>query len=289
MKRYLNFYLVRHAESANNSMGHSDEVNELSAEPAAKRACKTSGGDREPDPSLTEKGWAQARAAAHVFRRMGDDPASSPDLRPSQLYVSGFTRALQTCSCFATTLDMKPTLALDIHEAGGIFHGSRKDQGKNGSDGSIAPLVHGLSADEMQALLPGLSCPDRFPHGGWWRGGYESDDDFMARAKSCTEWMWTMVSGDRAEPGAVICVTHGLFLDIWLKALLGMPLTHKGASFLTANGAYWLLQLELNPDNSERHVTVLAANVVDHVPMAVRTGHSIGEGQNHTQPSFPHE
>lgn len=284
MGRCLNFYLVRHAESANNSKGHHDEVGEKVVEPAAKRAK----GLREPDPPLTEKGVAQAKAAAHVFQRIAEDPATSPELRPSQLYVSGFKRALQTCNPLATALDLKPKLALDTHEAGGVFLGSRKEQGRNGSDGSMTPLVHGLNVSEMQELLPGLACPEGFPDAGWWRGGYEAEADFTARAQRCTEWMWTMVADKGEEPGAVVCVTHGLFLDLWLKSLLGMPVAPKGASFLSANGAYWLLQLEL-ADSSERHVTVLAANVVDHVPMAVRTGHAVGGRVHHTQPSFPHE
>lgn len=288
MGRSLHFYLVRHAESANNSKGHHDEAGDKAAEPAAKRARPTSGG-REPDPPLTEKGWAQARAAGHVFRQIAGDSATCPDLRPSQLYVSGFKRALQTCSSLATALDLKPKLALDIHEAGGIFLGSRKEQGRNGSDGTMLSPVHGLSADEMQELMPGLACPEGLPDVGWWRGGYEVETDFKARAQRCAEWMWTMVEDNGVEPGAVVCVTHGLFLDYWLKALLGMPVTHKGAGFLTANAAYWLVQLEVDPDSSERHVTVLAANVVDHVPMAVRTGHSLGSGVKHTQPSYPHE
>lgn len=287
MGRRLHFYLVRHAESANNSRGHHDAAVETEADPAAKRARQSADG-REPDPPLTEKGWAQARAAAHVLRQIAGDAATCPDLRPSQLFVSGFKRALETCTPMATALDLKPKLALDIHEAGGIFHGSRKEQNKSSSDGTSYPLVHGLTADEMRALLPGLICPEKFPDAGWWRGGYEVAEDMHARAQRCAEWMWTMVADEGDEPGAVVCVTHGLFLDLWIKALLGMPVTNKGAGFLSANAAYWLVQLELDSDN-ERHVTVLAANVVDHVPMAVRTGHSLGGGMSHTQPSYPRE
>ena len=92
--------------------------------------------------------------------------------------------------------------------------------------------------------------------------------------------MWQLV--ESVAPGqdapAVIVVSHGLFYDRLLKSLLDLDPLADDKLFLTANCAYWLVQLDSynSPDGSnKKRMSLLTSNDVGHVPMSVRTGHSM--------------
>lgn len=302
----LNIYFVRHAESLNNANKHHDEASDAAlgqpslddvanseaaaASPSKKR--KTSEA-RRPDPGLTHRGFLQSKALAHFFSCLVEDPSTHGSLRPRRLFTSGFRRTLQTCQALAGLLGLEPELAVDVFEEGGVFHGPRGSRAARPADptGEGPPAVHGLNASEMLQLLPRLKGADGVPDRGWWRGGVEAQEDTESRAQACAEWLWDLcrertepptagVANGRGagaasaeEPGAIIVITHGLFLDRWLKALLGMPPMSDHALFLTANCAYWLLRLQLVPDGGaeRRRTALMACNVVEHVPMHIRT------------------
>lgn len=321
---FLNVYFVRHAESLNNANQHHDErpdeasgqpglngttTSEASAEcPLKKRKVSKT---RRPDPGLSNRGFLQSKALAHFFSCLAEDPSTHSSLRPRRLFTSGFRRSLQTCQAVAGLLNLEPELAADIFEEGGVFHGSRAACPADSRQGH--PLAHGLNASEMLQLLPCLKGADVVPDRGWWRGGQEAKEDTQSRAQACAEWLWDMcreragncavpespsacatngkeaaATADSGDPGAIVLITHGLFLDRLLKALIGMPPMSDRAVFLTANCAYWLLRLQLVPDGEaqRRRAALMACNVVDHVPMHIRTGHSLGSWY-HVPPSYP--
>mmetsp|Transcript_3367 Transcript_3367/g.7961 ORF Transcript_3367/g.7961 Transcript_3367/m.7961 type:complete len:331 (+) Transcript_3367:151-1143(+) len=327
MVKALYVYLVRHAESKNNSRELHDlrsSVN-LPTTPSASTTARAfgRGGEsvaadvsakideeddktgqqmaeqsvsllssprpsREPDPGLTDRGKSQAEAVARLLRTIRDDPKTEPRLQPRLLFTSGFLRALETCYPIAESLQTAPELHSDLHEEGGVFEGPRR-----GVRRESYPMHHGLNAERMREVLPSLKVTESVPEQGWWPGGVEQPAAATDRAHRCAEWLWKLAEEQGAEesrssesPGAVVCVTHGLFMDRLLKALAGLDPHLGSVLFMSFNCAYWLVQLRLNHDEHTPRIAVMAAcNVVDHVPMSIRTGHSMC-GISHCQPSY---
>ncbi|CAK9113417.1 unnamed protein product, partial [Durusdinium trenchii] len=61
------------------------------------------------------------------------------------------------------------------------------------------------------------------------------------------EWLWKMAEERGTEEdaghdssGAVVCVTHGLFMDRLIKALAGLDPHLGDMLIMTFNCAYWL-------------------------------------------------
>merc|ERR1719221_2498170 len=155
--------------------------------------------------------WA-LKATAHLFRSLVKDPARDPRLRPCRIFSSGFKRSLQTCRPIAEALDLKTRLCLDLHEEGGCFEGPRQRRWCEYA------TVHGLNAEQMREHLPVLEGVEGIPVHGWWRGGMETLEDVAERAKRCADWLWSLLEKQgEEESGAVICISHGLFLDRWIK------------------------------------------------------------------------
>ncbi|CAE7305739.1 unnamed protein product [Symbiodinium sp. CCMP2592] len=193
-----------------------------------------------------------------------------------------------TCYPIAESLQTAPELHSDLHEEGGVFEGPRR-----GVRRESYPMHHGLNAERMREVLPSLKVTESVPEQGWWPGGVEQPAAATDRAHRCAEWLWKLAEEQGAEesrssesPGAVVCVTHGLFMDRLLKALAGLDPHLGSVLFMSFNCAYWLVQLRLNHDEHTPRIAVMAAcNVVDHVPMSIRTGHSMC-GISHCQPSY---
>eukprot|EP00929_Paragymnodinium_shiwhaense_P057019 TRINITY_DN28538_c0_g1_i1.p1 TRINITY_DN28538_c0_g1~~TRINITY_DN28538_c0_g1_i1.p1 ORF type:complete len:360 (+),score=55.95 TRINITY_DN28538_c0_g1_i1:112-1080(+) len=299
MARSKLFYLVRHAESDNNANQHNDNSEQVPADvgstPPAKKA-------RQADPGLSSRGLAQADSVARLLKRLAE--CEDPTFRPSRIYTSAFLRALQTTQPIAEALDAGVALQLDVGENGGIFDGPRSCY-TNGEVHSL-PHKYGLCGPRIRSLLPAVEGACQLPEEGWWKGGCETLQETRVRVKCVVDWMWDLVAaepqpGDKDaaaadDRGAVVVVTHGAFMDGLFKALFGCEVNGgTQAMFLTANCGYWLLKLEI-PDEKDkptkdgqrppRRVAVLAANVVDHVPTAFRTGHTMN-GVHHCPPSFP--
>eukprot|EP00747_Dinoflagellata_sp_TGD_P208642 gnl/TRDRNA2_/TRDRNA2_82106_c0_seq1.p1 gnl/TRDRNA2_/TRDRNA2_82106_c0~~gnl/TRDRNA2_/TRDRNA2_82106_c0_seq1.p1 ORF type:complete len:298 (-),score=41.43 gnl/TRDRNA2_/TRDRNA2_82106_c0_seq1:126-1019(-) len=287
MKRSLYVYIARHAESDNNAKSEDDvrwDAEGASDEPASKKAkvCL-----RQADPELTKRGRSQSKALARLFHRLVDDPSTQPRLKPRRIFTSCFKRSLETTRPITEALGIDAELQADTHEEGGIFEGPRRGR----SADQEYPLNYGLTAEQMRAYLPRLKGTESLPSKGWWRGGVETEEEVRKRAQRCTEWLWSMLDQEeldcRHEHGAIVSVSHGLFLDRWMKALMGMDPTAPSPCFLTSNCAYWLLGLHLDPSAVEpRKVCVMCSNVVDHIPMGIRTGHSMNGSNYHMQPSY---
>jgi len=271
-------YIVRHAQSANNA-SQTDDKREGVAEKAG----------RQCDPGLTDIGHQQAQAVAYQLKRISKDPNVDDKLRPSILYASGFRRSLQTGKHIVDALGVRSALEILLHEEGGVFDGPRHGRPRAATEGQ--KLQHGLTADEINKELPGIAGLDAVPSTGWWKGGRESSVESLERAVLSAKWLWGLVEQDNEE-GAIVCVSHGLFMDKWLKAIMGMDADDNKVFFMTYNCAYWFLALNFDPDASNssggRQAIVMAPNYTDHIPMAIRTGHKHG-CWNHCHPSYPPE
>lgn len=282
------FFLVRHAESNNNAANHNDSLStsEPDSHPAKKQ--KSS---REPNPELSAKGEAQARAvAAYLTREYGTHADTS--LRPGLLVTSPMRRALATSRPIVSDLkkvvpELQVKVLSNLHEQGGCFLGERPKT-KEQEEACKAEPVYGDNVEEILTRLEAGAAVEllRFDEAGqatelpadapgWWRGGYETAEETKVRAKHIKAWLWSLVAPDAPEAspeGAVMVVGHGLFMDFLLKELLSIN-AGDAVTLLSANCCFWLLEFRDQPQG--RSIGVLVSNCVDGIPKEVRTGHSM--------------
>lgn len=264
--RVIRLLLLRHAQSENNEAGIND-----SAVAADVRVAV----GRQADPALSERGFAQsAECAQWLAQHLGPHVA--------HIHISPMMRALQTAAPLVRALpDVPISLHLDAFECGGCFNGPRAEKGVGHT------LATGCDAHEVLELVPSLSLPPgAFSggiDGGWWRGGFETDDESRARAGRLCEWAWSLVPAEasRVEPEVVVLVTHGFFMSLMLQQLFCPEATSgstPAATFLSANCAIWLLELRVegggtaDATSARRSVGVLAAGRTDHIPPVLRSG-----------------
>ena len=124
-------YLIRHGQSANNLLA------EQLKERPGPFPYETYMKQRVAEPPLTEMGERQANRLRNSF---GDQAIS-------RLYCSPMLRTMQTMQPVADALGTSPSVWLDLHEHGGIFH-------RPGTDAEAVGHP-GLSRAEMSAKFPG--------------------------------------------------------------------------------------------------------------------------------------
>eukprot|EP01062_Namystynia_karyoxenos_P055877 TRINITY_DN46887_c0_g1_i1.p1 TRINITY_DN46887_c0_g1~~TRINITY_DN46887_c0_g1_i1.p1 ORF type:complete len:358 (+),score=110.35 TRINITY_DN46887_c0_g1_i1:82-1074(+) len=259
-------YLVRHAESKNNANDCNDGQETPSPRSPAGGTSK-----RVPDPGLTPIGVRQAHYCAAFFQKLQKDENTPTIQRPTALRCSGMRRAMGTAAPIAAALGVPPVLLVESHEEGGMFHGPRSQRGAEGD----YPLCHGMTPAELRELLPQMQGLEGVPPGGWWPGGKESAEHAAERAARLADSLWEASFSRPESDGAVVCVSHGLFMSRLLMRMLGLRVGEGFAEtmLLTANCGFWLLELERSPGKGRR-AAVLAANVVDHIPPNIRRGHT---------------
>lgn len=141
----MQLYLIRHAQSANNSLPESQRVE---------------------DPGLTPLGHQQAAALAQMLTAQPID----------FLVTSGFRRTLQTTQYLAETLPASLSIWRDLHEVGGCYRGYIPGQELG------AP---GMTRDEILAEYPTATVDDLIGAEGWWASRpYESEVLAMQRSQA---------------------------------------------------------------------------------------------------------
>ncbi|OYN87826.1 histidine phosphatase family protein [Parenemella sanctibonifatiensis] len=183
--------LIRHAESANNRSMQSSG----SSAPSAEQARRAAGG-RVADPGITELGHQQAAA---LGRWLG-----SEEPRPSRLFSSLMTRAIETSRPVAEALDLPIEGRDDLYECVGPYEGSYGN----------ATLHPGSPREQLQALTPRLQLPDSVTDEGWWRGPIEDAAGAMRRALRIADWL----AGLEEECVAIVC--HAAISSMILSALI---------------------------------------------------------------------
>lgn len=188
-------YLIRHGQSANNVLA--EEIKERPGPYSFGTYMK----ERVAEPPLTDLGELQAKM-------LGDHAHALPLTR---LYCSPMLRTLQTAQPLARSLGIHPSVWVDLHEQGGVFH-------RPGSDSKSVGLP-GLKRSEMRELFPDYQL-DTVGEKGWWRGGEEDLPSCHARAIRVADKLHSMAK-DQAKDDCIGAVSHGTFMDCLLKALLG--------------------------------------------------------------------
>ena len=202
----MKLFLIRHAQSVNNSLAETIEMNDYLAQ-------------RVPEPPITALGERQAALVAQHLQHEQypelhqdrHDDGQSTGYGITQLFCSPMLRTLQTTRPISTALGLRPEIWIDIHEHGGIFRGNPRLNDVAG--------FPGLTRSEIMAQYPDYVLADGITEKGWWVGDYEEMEGCYARA---TKVAATLRSWATAREGERIAlVSHGTFLDALIKALFG--------------------------------------------------------------------
>jgi 2,3-bisphosphoglycerate-dependent phosphoglycerate mutase len=176
--------LIRHAQSANNAL------------PEAQRIS---------DPGLTPLGRSQAEALSHWLSHY----------RPTELYCSGFRRALDTTQPVAEKLCLRPKVRWDLFEQGGCYTGYLP--GKKASS-------PGMGRSEICKSYGEWEIDNRIDEQGWYHGyELESDGQAKTRAAQVAQWIVHKLAKHVVSPGELYrpaLIIHADFKALLLEALL---------------------------------------------------------------------
>jgi broad specificity phosphatase PhoE len=202
--------LVRHAQSANNSLPEECRVY---------------------DPGLTPLGYRQAQAlaeqlAGYAIRR---------------LYCSPFLRSLETTRLVAMATGVSGSIHSELFEQGGCYSGHIPGQEKG---------EPGLGRSQIADRYPGWQIDDRIQETGWWGRPYESRSQAIERAKRVRVWLEQQVvhEGSALDVLVIHADFKRLMLMELLGAAwserhdrqLG-PLANAGVSMLECCDEQWVL------------------------------------------------
>jgi 2,3-bisphosphoglycerate-dependent phosphoglycerate mutase len=174
----MEIYLIRHAESANNAQHESHRV---------------------PDPTLTQRGFAQAqRLATWVHSH-----------RPDVILTSGFRRAIESIAPACHAIAQPPHVWVDLHERGGCYAGF--------GDGPY--IGHsGLGRSAIDAMIPGTKFEAAISEQGWWKEvGKESDEAAGQRADRVLQRLIDTFGPQRIR---VAVMTHADFIRLLIERIL---------------------------------------------------------------------
>ncbi len=222
----MQLYLIRHAQSTNNALEDFKQ--------------------RVADPALTPKGEEQTRRLAAYLPVL-------KDFTPTHLYCSAMLRALQTAYPLAQALNMPLQVWVDIHEGGGIYLEDPQTKQMKG--------YTGMTRAEIAARFPEVTMDDAVTENGWWRPerGMESHEELLGRAIRVASALLRRAESD----DHIVLVSHGLFLDILIKAFFNqLPSLPRGLFYLHYNTAMSRLDFNEHPDTLRIHFL----NRVDHLP-----------------------
>ncbi len=235
----MELFIIRHGQSANNAL------------PNIR--------DREVDPPLTELGEQQAEiVAGYLVSGETHDIVASLTTNNSKfqlrqgfgitaLFSSAMYRSLQTVQPIAKSLGLAPQIWVDLHEEGGMY----RDHG--GAEGLVG--YPGRTRSEILAEFPAYQLPSGVTETGWWNQGREDLPSLLARAGRVSKQLWQMAEVDER----VAMVSHGFFIDVLLKSLLGQD---SGQDIYYRHHNTAISRLSINPG---QRIEVLNLNRVDHL------------------------
>ncbi|QDV68139.1 bifunctional RNase H/acid phosphatase [Rosistilla carotiformis] len=213
----MQLYLIRHAQSANNSKPEAERVE---------------------DPEITELGHQQAAALARSLTTQKVD----------YLVTSGFLRTLQTTRYLAEALQAPVNVWRDLHEVGGCYRGHIPGQEQG------AP---GMNRDAILAEFPGVTIEDSIGAEGWWGcRPYETDDQAMQRGQQMLAQIVEQFAATQKVVVAVIhadfkvCLLRHILGQEFTQRHIG-PMLNTGLTKFTFSEAGWRLDIL----NSITHLT----------------------------------
>jgi 2,3-bisphosphoglycerate-dependent phosphoglycerate mutase len=242
--RLMELYIIRHGQSENNIL-----QNEI---------------ERTSDPNLTNLGKQQAEKLAEwlshsencdpIFSK-GGGFAGIQQANPfgiTHLYCSAMIRALQTAAPLSKALNLHPEVWIDIHEQGGMY--LDKDGNKIG--------FPGLTRREILGEFPDYVLPQTITDAGWYDAtrGYEELYTGAGRAiKVALELRRRATEDAEFKDARIAIITHGTFIDLMLKAFLGL-LPNRSFYFTHYNTAITCLSITAD------YILMRYINRVDHLP-----------------------
>lgn len=159
-------------------------------------------------------------------------------------------RALQTAAPLAQALGLKPEVWIDIHEQGGIYL----------TQDGVPTGFPGRTRREILGEFPDYVLPEAVTDQGWYDAmrGYEEMPASAGRAIKVAMELRRRAENEFKDARIAI-ITHGTFIDLMLKAFLGM-LPNRQFYFTHYNTA--ITRIDFQHD----YLLVRYVNRVDHLP-----------------------
>ena len=244
----MQLYFVRHGQSENNLLW--------------ERSGDSVG--RSDDPWLTAAGRKQAEQVARFLRSdgarattNGSDPQNKDGFGITHVYCSLMVRAVETGNMIAQALQLPLVAWPDLHEGGGIYLDdpvSGQPEGRAGKGRSF-----------FAQHYPHLVLPTGLSEQGWWNRPYEMAVERMPRAQ---RWLRELIARHGATDDRVVAVSHGLFYNCVVAAVLNLPGPDAGVPWFALNNTA-VTRIDFRGD--ERGVGVMYMNRVDFLPRALLT------------------
>ncbi len=236
----MELLIIRHGQSANNVLD--DDT------------------DRILDPPLTDLGRQQAeRLAQFLADSSNSDPifnagsgfsGNSGTHGITHLYCSAMQRALQTAAPVSQALGLRPEIWLDVHEQGGMY--LDQPEGKVG--------FPGMTRAEILSTYPDYVLPETITETGWYDAarGYEEIFTGAGRAIKVALELRRRAA-DEYRDARIAIITHGTFIDLTLKALLGLL---PNRTFFFSHYNTGITRVDITP----KHLLLRYVNRVAHLP-----------------------
>jgi broad specificity phosphatase PhoE len=238
----MELFIIRHGQSSNNAL--------------------TDDSQRTFDPILTDLGKQQAERLAQFLadRRNRDvefntgsgfaSDAGEHGFGITHLYCSAMHRAMQTAAPVSKALGLPVEIWPDIHEQGGMYLER---------DGSAIGYP-GKTRAEILTEFPDYVLPASITDAGWYDAarGYEETYTGAGRAIKVVMELRRRAAGEFSG-ARIALITHGTFIDLMLKALLGQ-LPNRSYFFTHYNTAITRV------DFSGEYLLMRYINRVDHLP-----------------------
>ncbi len=235
----MQFYFIRHGQSANNLLW---------------RLTGSSRG-RSEDPELTETGKQQSHALAQALRGANPNTATKSSdrlnltgINLTHLYTSLMVRAVATGTIIANALDLSLVAWEDLHEGGGIYLEDEATGERNGQAGKNRAY--------FEEHYPDLILPESLGDDGWWNRPYEGREQRSVRAKRFLHGLLERHGNNEDRVGVV---SHGGFYNDLLAELLALP-ERDGYWFVLNNTA--VTRIDFHPED----IVLVYMNRVDYLP-----------------------
>jgi broad specificity phosphatase PhoE len=220
----MSLFLIRHGQSTNNAL--------------------TDFSQRVADPPLTDIGELQAQALADYMGKHPDEYGIT------RLYASPMLRALQTASPLAKALNLPVRVWADICEYGGVY---LDNEGIPTGEG-----FPGLTRPQIMERFPFAEPDDAITDAGWWdlSLGRETLPHVVMRVMKVIGVLEEFAATDER----IALVTHGLFIDYLIKAILNqLPSHHDQLFYAQHNTAvnYFIIEEQRGDYYTDRFVGYL--------------------------------
>lgn len=242
----MQFYFIRHAQSANNHLWD------------------TTGSSmgRSEDPELTEIGRRQAEHLARFLAQTnpnisvrGTDYQNIQGFDITHVYSSLMVRAVATGTAVAQSLGLPLHGMQDLHEWGGIYLQDEETGTRNGLPGKTRAY--------FEQHYPHMVLPHTVDEAGWWKSRpHEEEADCIARGERAWNEL-VLRHGNTNDHVAVI--THGAFFNVLMRTIFKMQMSFENFWLQMNNTAITRIDLEAN------QAIMCYVNRIDYMPKELIT------------------